>query len=296
VTGVDGETTRYGYDGSGRITTVTDPYGNTVLSNEYNSVGQVIRQTDAVGAQTTFSYDGGETDVTAPDGGVWTDAYVKNVLQARYDPFGNKISFGYTYRLDLVATTDALGNTTETSFDVAGRVRHVEGPISRESWTYSSATGLVSSYFDRTRERTNFAYGADGMLASATDPLAQTTSYTYTEGGLPLTVTSPGGGTTSYAYDAAGNPVSVTSPTGGELTQTFDDAGRVVSITDPRGNAEGADPADFTTHYTYDTAGNLLSVTDAEGNTTAYRYDAAGRPVEMISPARGDGGFRYRMS
>ncbi|WP_043637872.1 hypothetical protein, partial [Nonomuraea candida] len=92
-----------------------------------------------------------------------------------------------------------------------------------------------------------------------------------------------------YAYDANGNLVKATRTKGGtgraesvefayndddvltrrtvengdqDLTTTWkvDERGLILEETDPRGNAAGADAAGFTTHYRYDAAGRLVEV------------------------------------
>ncbi|WP_043637880.1 RHS repeat domain-containing protein, partial [Nonomuraea candida] len=68
--------------------------------------------------------------------------------------------------------------------------------------------------------------------------------------------------------------------------------------TDPRGNAAGADAAGFTTHYRYDAAGRLVEVkapevkaeeygAEAERTrpTLKYGYDSAGRRTHEVDEA-----------
>src|SRR5262249_7173685 len=56
VTDPAGGVTRYGYDAAQRIISITDPRGITYLTNEYDSAGRVVRQTQADGGVWQFSY------------------------------------------------------------------------------------------------------------------------------------------------------------------------------------------------------------------------------------------------
>ncbi|MFJ8062948.1 DUF6531 domain-containing protein [Streptomyces sp. NPDC096142] len=275
VTQPDGNRVSYQYDSGGLLNGVIDQRGNAVVTNVYDSEGRVKEQTDSVGNKTQFSYKGSETDVTSPDGGIWTDVYEQNVLLAQYDPFGNKTSYGYTYRLDPVEVADALGNKVNRDIDGAGRLRAIKGSLSSRSWNYD-ANGNVFLYTNGNGKRASYSYDAKNQLSTAVNSLSKKTTFTYTDLRQLDTVTDPRGKVTRFGYDAAGNQTSATQPDGSRTTWGFDAAGRITSATDPRGNASGADPAKFTTRYSYDDAGRLTSTTDTKGNTTRNSYDEAG--------------------
>ncbi|MEW2079587.1 DUF6531 domain-containing protein [Streptomyces sp. NPDC013433] len=286
VTGPDENKATYDYDSAGFLSRIIDARGTTTLVNEYDDAGRVTKQTGADGGETIFWYTAKETDVTAPDGGVWTDVYEQNVLVAQYDPFGNKATYGYTYKLDLVESTDALGNTFNWSVDQAGRVKEARTPKSTRSWVYN-ASGNVFIYTDGNRKRSSYVYNDQSQLITAWDALSKGTKFTYTPLGQVDTVTDPRGKVTTYGYDAAANLTSVMSPDKSRLTRSYDAAGRVKSETDPRGNVAGIDPAAYTTSYGYDDAGRLTSTTDAQGNTWRRTYDAAGN-LATVTDADGE--------
>ncbi|MEW2260631.1 RHS repeat-associated core domain-containing protein [Streptomyces sp. NPDC047869] len=281
----DGRKVGYKYDATGRLATVVDGNGKDSLRNSYDSSGRVINQTDAAGSKTTFSYVGKETDVTYPDGGIWTDVYEQNVLMAQYDPFGNKTSYGYTYHLDPVQEIDALGNTTRRKVDGSGRLTAINTPLSGRSWSYNSS-GNMWMYTDGNRKRSGYSYDAKNQLASSTDPLSKKTLFTYTDRGQTESVTDPLGKVTRYGYDSASNPVSVEYPDHTIVTRKFDTAGRITSVTDPRGNLSGASSDDFTTTYGYDEAGRLTTTKDPRGNTTRNEYDPVGN-LSSVTDASG---------
>ncbi|GGS95685.1 hypothetical protein GCM10010270_79580 [Streptomyces violaceus] len=291
VTQPDGNRVNYRYDSGGRIATVIDQRGNATVANVYDDAGRVKAQTDAVGNKTQFSYRQGETDVTYPDGGIWTDVYDQNVLLAQYDPFGNKTTYGYTYKLDLVEVTDALGNKVNTEVDGAGRLEGVKTPVSSRSWAYNSS-GNLFLYTNGNTKRSSYSYDSQSQLISASSGGDKVT-FTYTDRGQIETVTDPRGKITKHGYDTAGNRTSQTFPDGTRHTWGYDAAGRVTSSTDPRGNTAGADPADFTTNFTYDGAGRLTSTRDAKGNVTKNEHDAAGNLTTVTDAAGKTTSYTY---
>ncbi|WP_234018318.1 MULTISPECIES: DUF6531 domain-containing protein [unclassified Streptomyces] len=286
VTDPAGRTSSYTYDTDKRLSSYTDPAGGEV-GNVYDSAGRITSQTDQNGETTTFTWDGrSESHTTAPDGGVWTDVYASNVLMETIDPYGNSITYDYDRYLRPAAITDQRGNTTEMTYDSAGRMLTRAAPAAlgyEESWGYDSA-GNLTSHTDGRGNTTTYAYTAN-RLTSATDPTGGETAYTYTALGSLETVTSPRGKVTTYGYDTAGNRTSVTTPLGERTTFTYDPAGRVLTRTDPRGNVTGADPAAYTTTYTYDGRGLLSSATDALGRTTTYEYNGAEQLASVLNPA-----------
>ncbi|MCL7381280.1 DUF6531 domain-containing protein [Streptomyces sp. 35G-GA-8] len=288
VTDPAGKTSSYAYGADKRLSSYTDPAGGKV-ANTYDSAGRVTSQTDQNGKTTTFTWDSstGSAHTTAPDGGVWTDVYAANVLMETIDPYGESISYDYDRYLRPISITDQRGNTTEMTYDSAGRMLTRSAPSAlgySESWTYDTS-GNITSHTDGRLNKTTYAYNTSNQLTLTTDPMGGATAYTYTTLGALATVKTPRGKVTTYGYDTAGNRASVTTTLGEKTTFTYDKAGRILSKTDPRGNVAGADPAPYTTTYTYDGRGLLSSATDPLGNTTAYEYNGAEQLTSARNPA-----------
>ncbi|MGP4044768.1 DUF6531 domain-containing protein [Streptomyces sp. 2A115] len=285
VTALDGKTETYGYSASGFLDKVTNARGKTVTSNVYDTQGRVTSQTDAISRTTTFAYSKNgvfdQVDVTAPDQGVWTDIYYKNVLFTQLDPLNNKSYYRYDKFFNRTSAVDAETRETQWDFDTSGRLKRRSNAASDEEWSYD-AKGNVAAYWDGEYNKTVFGYNTSNQLISATDPLGKTSSYGYNATtGLLETSTTARGKTTTYGYDADGNLTSVTTPKGNKTTYAYDASGRVKTVVDPRGNVSGADPAKYTTAFTYDAADRTKSVTDARGSTTGYDYDEVGNPTTV---------------
>ncbi|MEV6583754.1 RHS repeat-associated core domain-containing protein [Streptomyces sp. NPDC051582] len=309
-----GKRVGYAYDGQGRLSSVTDKSGRVAVQNSYDSSGRVAEQSaSAMTGKVKFTYNGAATDVTMPDGGIWTDVHWNNSLLAQYDPFGNRTSFEYGFHLDPIALTDALGRRFETHFDIKGRPVAYEGPITSKSVTYGPQ-GELRSAFDGNGNSLSFDIDSNRRLTTAYDGRRAWTQYTYNSASLLEKIKTTEGRETSFGYDANGSQTSITLPGGQRETRTFDLAGRVRTVTDPRGNLPAVSPPDFTTTYEYDAAGrltgvidpkgrltrrkyddagNLLSVTNASGQVTSYAYDAAGRVTSTQDPAGNQTAITY---
>jgi RHS repeat-associated protein len=190
--------------------------------------------------------------------------------------------------------TDPLGGVTRYAYDALGRQTAETNP---------------------NGETTSYAYDALGRVLSVTDPNGNSEAFAYDALGRILTASDPNGAVALYAYDASGNVIRLVEK-GVTSDFEYDALNRLTKATingkadrvtlyeyDGRGlvtrtvNALGDGKA-----YTYDANGNLLSETDEDGFVTEYaynalnlvqsinysggksvqfRYDAAGRLVEM---------------
>ncbi|MFJ2633319.1 FG-GAP-like repeat-containing protein [Streptomyces sp. NPDC087422] len=284
VTGIDNGVTHYTYDTAGRLATIVDPAGHTVTQNTYDpTTGRISQQLDADGKTTTFTWTptadappgSGESDMTDPNGGIWTDVYRFGVLLNSYDPTGHGPRRTYDPQLNVTENSDGNRASTELTYDGHGNVKSAQAGDVSESWVYDTSDRLTS-HTDGRGHTTTYTYdGSSDRVLSESGPPGVTT-YTYTAAGQVETMTEPGNRVTHYGYDSAGNPTSTTDPEGNVESSTYDSAGRMTSQTDPRGNVAGADKAKFTTTYVYDTAGRLKTQTDPLGHGTSYTYDDNG--------------------
>lgn len=288
ATDVNGGTVTYTYDGSGRLTTLVDQNGHTQVTNTYGPSGRVTSQTDASGNTSLFAWDAATSTsrVTDPRGGVWTDRYAANKLVERIDPLGNATSYAYDLDFNVIAATDARGNTTEFSWDGSGMLVGVTAPAPlsyTQTLTYNAAH-QVTSVRDGKGRTTTFTYDGAGNLTRTTGPDGAAIAFTYNASGQPTTATDALGNQTRYSYDANGNVTAIQSPSGDETRLTYDTVGRPVSLIGPRGNVVGANPALYTSTFGYDAAGLVTSVTDPMGHQATAAYDAAGNTVLTTDP------------
>jgi RHS repeat-associated protein len=284
----------FGYDSAGNLISRTDALGRTT-SYTYNNLGQKVSMTipvpsgaSASAASTGYQYDalGNLTQTAAPLG---------RTTSSTYDANGNKLS-----------DADALGHTTTYVYDALNRLATTTYPDSTTATrTYDFRNNVVDSV-DQAGHDTHNTYDLAGHLISVTQAYgtsnASTTTYTYDADGRKTSETDALGHTTVYTYDTAGNLTAV-SGVNGTFQYGYDNARNRISMTDGKGNTtryqydarkrlvQTTYPDSTTVTNRYDGPGNLVSVTDQSGNQTQYTYDAANQlksVVQVNSPNTGN--------
>ncbi|MEW4454562.1 RHS repeat-associated core domain-containing protein [Bremerella sp. JC817] len=272
---VNGLTTTYTYDSTGRLASIELPGGlrneyispeqaavsgedsiETVTDHrgiskqyEYDILGNVTREIDPLGNETIYIRD--------PDG-----LLLKKILP---DPDGAGPSESPIYEY----TYDSRGNRlTETLPDESVRtwvyhatwnqpIQYTDAEGNITTWTYDSTYELMLT-------ETKVIGLIDDGVNLETDDL--TTTYAYTD--APFWVTDP----------PRGMVESVTAADGVVTEYVYDANGRRTSTTYAVGTANEA-----STSTTYDSDGNVLTQTDELGNTTTYTYDDLGRQLTITS-------------
>ncbi len=261
ITDQAGYTSLLGYDGSGRLTSITTPLTAPSPTWQFayaGSGGQVASVTDPHGNARTYATTTTTTTLTDPLG-----------RQAVYD-FANN-GFG-----GAGGVTDAVGNQIQLTFDANRNVTQVinaRGYFS--NYTYDGDGNLLTqadylnAYPDTGASvQRSWAYDGSGNVLSATDPLG-TQGWTYNADGQPLTWTDKLGHTTTYSYSSLGQTLTVVDRNGvTAVTNTYGPTGRLASTADALGN---------TTKFTWDNRGRQTQVTDPAGDATSFSYDLLDR-------------------
>ncbi len=276
-----GGVTRYAYDTSGHVHTVTDPNGHSVVTG-HDARGNVVSTTtcrDADSCWTAFaSYHLNDDDPLDPR----NDKPLTHRDQRSTDHRDDRYRTQYSYNAQglPLTTTRPDGSTATTTYTLGSESATGGGTV---------PPGLVAEQTTPAGAKTLYRYYDNGDLAQVTAPSGLVTRYTYDGLGRKTTETQvsdtfPDGVTTAYAYDKASRVVSETGTavkneiTGTthrtKITRTYDEDGHL--LTETVADTTGGDPA-RTTVYHYDQYGLNDSVTDAEQNTTRYEHDAFGR-------------------
>ena len=263
--------TQYGYT-NGLITSITNPRGKTAYI-EYDAYGNPIKQTDANGNVTTYTFDLGGNKLSE------TDA------------LGNTTYYTYDCNGNCTSVKDALGNVTKYEYDaMSHRTKEIYPDGSVITYKYDSVGnciektlpgGVVETFeYDKCNHivktttsdgtTTKFTYDLLGQKTSETDNFGRTNKYEYYPNGSVYKTTFGDGTSVLFTYNQRWKCTTKTYSDGSSEYTTYDLNGNVTSVTDSEGN---------TVQYEYDLYGRLVKETDANKNVTKYTYDANGNCI-----------------
>jgi YD repeat-containing protein len=222
--GAASQTTEYGYDLQGNVTSVKDPL-NRITANQYDPLNRLKQVTDPGTGVTLYGYNGLDalTQVTDPRSLVtgYTVDGLGNLTQQASPDTGNTVN---TYDLagNLLTQTDAKSQVTAYAYDALNRVTlSTFHDSSRQAYAYDQGTNGVGRLSSITE--TNPASQVTSLIAYAYDQKGRVTSETRTVNGVAYVLT--------YAYDSSGRLTGLTYPSGRTVTYAFDALGRVNQMT-----------------------------------------------------------------
>ncbi|WEJ99469.1 MAG: LysM peptidoglycan-binding domain-containing protein [Candidatus Sphingomonas phytovorans] len=238
--------TRYGYDGSNRLATVT-----VDLSPGDNAIG------DGKTYVTTYGYDtsGRVSSITETDGSSVAITYdssnrVETVTQAVAGTATRTTTFSYDTVARQTTVRDALNQKTVLKYDANGNLTQIVTP---------PANGASAPRVQQ------FAYNANGDVIS---------------------VDQGDGNIIVYGYDADGNRTSQRDALGNTVSWAYQNNQLLTEtrylVPDPDGAGPGVAGTPQTIRYVYNADLTLRYAISAEGAVTAYGYDAYGNRTSAI--------------
>lgn len=279
----------YEQDAAGDLVAVRDALGHPYRF-AYDR-HHMLRHTDRNGLSFHYEYDrGGETWRVVRawgDGGLhaYRFAYLDAVNERRITDSLGQVSLVKLDERGLpISEIDPLGGVTIFEYDEAGRTTAVVDPDGhRTEYAFDERGNLTSlARADGSVDTTEFS--ATNQPVTMTDARGSIWRQEFCARGLVTRQLGPLGGERRFAYDATGRMVGFVSPTGGETRLERDRYGNRTRVTDPAGGV---------TALVWDELGRLAMRTDPAGRRNVYRYDAAGRPVEIVLPGGGTIALAY---
>jgi RHS repeat-associated protein len=299
------------FDGTGKLVTMTDPFGNTQTWTY--SGDRLARIADSTGSgrfvDVTWGADGRISDIVDVAARAVHYAYdSRGVLVGATNPLSQTMQYSYTagrFAPMLTSITDPWGRTVATiAYDPQSRTHSYTE--NGETYTYTYAyqnNSLQTAKTDSAGNVWKFVYTADGLVTESWAPGATAPlKTTYDANGLLVSKVDQVGVRTSATYNADGNPLSATLDEGGPGAVRFDyayDANypeKLVSVSpyDPATNQRNRNWQALKFDYYPPGSvapGALYHVYDVDDDgvtgraTITYTYDAHGRVVSAADTA-----------
>ncbi len=243
-------TTHYGYDGAGRLVSLTDPKGR-ITRSEYDAAGRLERVIENYQNGVHESGEASDRDV---------------ITRYEYDSDGR-----------LFQVIDPLGRKTRLVYNTLNQVRRVIRNFVDGSYTPASPDeDLVTTY----------SYDAAGNLTHVINNANETTALTYDALNRLIQLQTPLA-TLQYRYDAVGNRTALIDPRNVETRYGYDALNRLTAVIEAYqdGNFNPALPdQDIITRYGYDPVGNLLQIVNPKSSIVNLQYDSLNRLTAFINP------------
>jgi len=254
--------------------------------NEYDTLGRIIRKTDAVGLVSTYAYDA-DDNLLAMQGSDCDCATsftydASGNLLTETDEAGHTRRYTYNSMNKVLTFTDEGGFLTTNSYDSLGNLLSTRDPVgSLTRFTYTSQ-GQVSSMIDARGGGTRFEYDARGRLVREISALTNTTTYTSDANGQLTSITRQR--TLNLPEQAAVYGLDASATLCDAFTPRFTNV--VFSFTyDSGGHLIGATLADLTRITNgFNEVGMQTSSTDQLGQTTIFDLNYAGKPLRIAYP------------
>lgn len=315
-------TTHYFFDQSSKLFRVED-YSGEVHQVSYDQIGRLMKTTDMLGNEELFSYDKEnnlirhdqkESVLDTASGAVVAEHHFAssmvydelNRVISSTDTLGNRASYRYDSRSNLVEWLGPLGGVSRNEFDIFSR------KITKWDVLQPTTPGGASQALE-----TRYRYNLFGLVDQVTDPLGRATRFQYDTSGRLVSTILPDDTADSASYDQAGNLSVYVDRNKLRKTFSYDPLNRNVGISvdlsqlDPMLTAGGA----TSYHTEYDALGRITiaendasrivleynSLDDAlvetvhfkthpgalasTGLTIRRNYDLAGQPVALHYPA-----------
>ncbi len=264
--GAQSQTTEYGYDDQGNVTSVKDPLNHTT-GNQYDALNRLKQVTDPNLGVTQYGFNGLDalTQVTDPRNlitGYTLDGLGNLTLQSSPDT-GNTTNT-YDAAGNLLTQTDAKSQTTAYVYDILNRVTQIifqDG--SKQTYAYDLGTNGLGRLSSITE--TNPANQVTSQIAYAYEQHGRVTSETRTVNAVAYVL--------GYSYDSSGRLSGLTYPSGRAVTYGFDALGRVNQINTTKDNQSQV----VVQNVQYQPFGGVKSFTLGNGQIYARSIDQDGR-------------------
>lgn len=255
-----------------------------ITQHAYDSRRRRVSTTDALNRAWRFVYN----DAAGPSGPApccGADPTSNTRAAEVIHPDGSREQKTYNVAGQLIATTDAKGDTVKYAYDAAGRLSELTDANGHSTkWRYDARGKLAAkTYPDNTTEL--YEHDAAGQLVSRVRPDGVSAHHTYDLRGRLLSIEWSDGKTenSTFAYDKAGH-LTLAQNKSATVKRSYHKTGRLAQETQQisRPVAVHLDkPFTAAIGYAYDPDGRLAQLTYPDQSTVSYRYNERGELREV---------------
>ena len=263
----------------GVVTSLTGPNGLTTTW-QYDGFGRKTRENRADGSFTLWTYD--VCDAACPANGIYR--IVTQVYSGSTQIAPVSVAYFDQHNRSLRTATQGFNGSwiyKDTVYNNQGRAVKVSRPYFAGQpvyWVtseYDDLGRVVKVYEPDDVDIPVLSVAYNGLTISRTNRKGQVTTETQNSQGQKVSVTDAQGNVTTYAYDPFGSLVRTNDPAGNQIVNVYDLRGRKTQTTDPDLGLW---------KYEYNALGELTKQTDAKNQVTTLTYDKLGRMVQRIEP------------
>lgn len=275
-TDANGNTTTFGYDTHGNVTTVTPPAPLGVKTYTYDSLSRIKTYTDGNGYKTTYTYDNAD-----------------RITAQAYASSGTTISYTYDQSGNLTQRVDGTGTTTWT-YDGYNRITKIQQTGKPDlNYTYDTASNLKTE--QGSFGTVTYSYDNANQVTRINQPNGANQDFAYTDGKV-TSAWLPGNIVETLSYDNAGRQTSIKAVKNGTTTLT-DYTGTYMSTTNKdtellQKEINNINTGTYT--YSYDGLDRLTGVAGANGASSwTYAYDNNGNMTQSTRNSVVTGSYGY---
>jgi len=323
----------YFYDGLSAGITIGDLTKLTKFNNgqnpntlyAYDSFGNIIKETQPLGYNTTFTYDSTGTfrivqtnelgHVVNYDYDFRTGNILEEVRDGlnksfEYDVFGRikkeiispdsstYPTKNYTYDLNgsspEMIKVETKGNETDYSEDIF--VYDGFGNLIQQRTKFNPSIQIVKNYFYDNKYRISSEQNPyfDTYSSTLSTPLSEEIiAYDYDALNRVVNLTKQDGNLTRVVFNKS--VVSQYDEKNNRIDYILDTYGRIKNVLEYVTNSSGQDEI-YTTSYSYNSADNLINITDTDENEFIFEYDLLGRRTSMDDPNMNPWNYNYDLN
>jgi RHS repeat-associated protein len=255
----------YGYNSAGDLIAITDALGKTTTIRYENHL--MVQKTDRNGQSFYWEYEGFKTGAkcihTYGDGGL---------LEGRID-----------YKEGFNVVTNSIGESKLYYFDENGLCIQETDELGHSVYTEYTDNGELGRYIDEEGNITGYIYDQRGNMTAVQLPDGTAKKFTYDKEDQIISTSDAEGNDTIYVNQRR-NVKAVIKPEGAVTSFEYYENGLIQTSKDCNGQA---------TLFNYDEDNNLTSLILPDNTKATWIYDEWGRCIKNINPETQSQSFQF---